>query len=145
MPCCLNVGCNGRTVSIITCLHYLQVLRLEPHCVISNRTGMPLQIMHHSPSNKLQRLGDKASGVQPSQGQQPSRTPPGLKGVVADPRQDWTSCMDVPAGTLTPLPCACNHTFRGSVRIKCPAVCSKMLWTLVPLTSPLESQFTCDH
>lgn len=77
-----------------------QVLRLEPHCVISNRTGLPLQIMHYSSGNKVQRLGGKATGLQPSQGQQPPRTPPGLKGVVANPQQDWTSCMDVPTGTI---------------------------------------------
>ncbi|KAL3132004.1 hypothetical protein ABBQ32_14227 [Trebouxia sp. C0010 RCD-2024] len=76
------------------------VLRLEPRCVISNRTGTPLQVMHYSAASKVQRLGGKASGVRPSQGQQPTRTPPGLKGVVGDPHQDWTSCMDVPVGAL---------------------------------------------
>ncbi|DBB13347.1 TPA: hypothetical protein ACH3X3_005082 [Trebouxia sp. C0006] len=49
------------------------VLRLEPHCVISNRTGTPLQIMHLNTGNK---------------------------GVVANPQQDWTSCIDVPTGAL---------------------------------------------
>ena len=82
----------------------MQVLRLEPHCVISNRTGTPLQIMHYSADNKVQRLGGKATGVQPSRVQQPRRTPPGLKGVVANPQQDWTSCIDVPTGML-----ACSH------------------------------------
>ncbi len=82
------------------CLPCMQVLRLEPHCVISNRTGTPLQIMHFNTSNKVQRLGGKATGVQPSRGQQPQRAPPGLKGVVANPQQDWTSCIDVPAGML---------------------------------------------
>ena len=77
------------------------MLRLEPHVVISNRTGTPLQIMHHSPATRLQRLGNKATGVQPAQSQQPQRTPPGLKGVVANPQQDWTSCIDIPIGTST--------------------------------------------
>ncbi|KAL0043252.1 hypothetical protein WJX82_004252 [Trebouxia sp. C0006] len=76
------------------------VLRLEPHCVVSNRTGTPLQIMHFNTGNKVQRLGGKATGVQPSWGQQPQRAPPGLKGVVAKPQQDWTSCIDVPTGAL---------------------------------------------
>ena len=55
------------------CLLCVQVLRLEPHCVISNRTGTPLQIMHFNTGNKVQRLGSKATGVQPSRGQQPQR------------------------------------------------------------------------
>ncbi len=67
------------------CLLCVQVLRLEPHCVISNRTGTPLQIMHLNTGNKVQRLGGKATGVQPSRGQQPQMAPPGLKGVVANP------------------------------------------------------------
>ncbi len=37
------------------CLLCVQVLRLEPHCVISNRTGTPLQIMHFNTGNKVQR------------------------------------------------------------------------------------------
>ncbi|DBB13383.1 TPA: hypothetical protein ACH3X3_005116 [Trebouxia sp. C0006] len=82
------------------CLLGVQVLRLEPHCVVSNRTGTPLQIMHFNTGNKVQRLGGKATGVQPSWGQQPQRAPPGLKGVVAKPQQDWTSCIDVPTGLL---------------------------------------------
>lgn len=88
----------------------MQVLRLEPRCVISNRTGTPLQVMHYSAASKVQRLGGKASGVRPSQGQQPTRTPPGLKGVVGDPHQDWTSCMDVPVGAITTLLFACRQT-----------------------------------
>ena len=82
------------------CLLCVQVLRLEPRCVISNRTGTPLQIMHFNTGNKVQRLGGKATGVQPSRGQQPQMAPPGLKGVVANPQQDWTSCIDVPTGLL---------------------------------------------
>ena len=54
--------------------------------------------MHFSPNSKVQQLGGKATGIQPSQGQQRQRTPPGLRGVVADPQQDWTSCIDIPAG-----------------------------------------------
>ncbi|DBA72324.1 TPA: hypothetical protein ACH3X2_010565 [Trebouxia sp. C0005] len=76
------------------------VLRLEPHCIIPNRTGTPVQIMHFSTGNKLQRLGGKATQVQPSRGQQPQRAPPGVKGVVANPQQDWTSCIDAPTGAL---------------------------------------------
>lgn len=79
-------------------LMLLQVLRLEPRSVISNHTGTPLQIMHYSSGNKVQRLGDKATGVQPSRTQQPQSPPPGLKGVVANPQQDWTSCIDIPTG-----------------------------------------------
>ena len=41
--------------------------------------------MHFNNSNKVQHLGGKATGVQPSRGQQPQRAPPGLKGVVANP------------------------------------------------------------
>ncbi len=91
-------------LSCQACLLGVQVLRLEPHCVISNRTSTPLQIMHFNTGNKVQRLGDKATGVQPSRGQQPQRAPPGLKGVVANPQQDWTSCIDVPTGLLCSQP-----------------------------------------
>lgn len=116
------MGSNSTLPPLLPCL---QVLRLEPHCVISNRTGVPLQIMHHSPSNRLQRLGGKALGVQPSRSQQPHQAPPGLKGVVADPRQDWTSCIDVPAGAITALFHACKlvvtrHCFHQ--------MCSNLLW-----------------
>ena len=64
--------------------------------------------MHYRADNKVQRLGGKATGGQPSRVQQPRRTPPGLKGVVANPQQDWTSCIDVPTGMLacTWLHCA---------------------------------------
>ena len=133
-------------VLIITCPYSVQVLRLEPHCVISNRTGIPLQIMHYNPSNKLQPLGGKASGVQPSQGQQPSRTPPGLKGVVADPRQDWTSCMDVPAGAIRPMFCAFKHAVRGSImkmiNDHVRSTLKKTSWASVPLTCLGKSQHT---
>ena len=78
--------------------------------------------MHHSTGNKVQRLGDKASGLQPSQGQQPHRTPPGLKGVVADPQQDWTSCIDVPVGEITILPRTCNKIARGTLVVKYSSV-----------------------
>ena len=66
----------------------VQVLKLEPHCVISNRTDTPLQIMHFNIGNKVQRSGGKATGIQRSRGQQPQRAPPGLKGAVARPQQD---------------------------------------------------------
>ena len=98
-------------------LTVVQVLRLEPRCVISNRTGTPLQVMQYSAASKVQRLGGKASGVQPSQGQQPPRTPPGLKGVVADPNQDWTSCMEVPVGMMTALRC-CKQSIWRLFRVK---------------------------
>jgi len=99
-----TISVAGMQLSVDFCCRLcrvcVQVLRLEPHCVISNRTGTPLQIMHFNTGNKVQRLGGKATGVQPSRGQQPQRAPPGLKGVVANPQQDWTSCIDVPTGLL---------------------------------------------
>ncbi|KAL0026185.1 hypothetical protein WJX79_010473 [Trebouxia sp. C0005] len=88
------------------------VLRLEPHCIIPNRTGTPVQIMHFSTGNKLQRLGGKATQVQPSRGQQPQRAPPGVKGVVANPQQDWTSCIDAPTGALGVAPPQPSETAR---------------------------------
>ncbi|KAL0023442.1 hypothetical protein WJX79_002822 [Trebouxia sp. C0005] len=57
-------------------------------------------IMHFNTANKVQRLGGKATGVQPSRGQQPQSAALGLKGVVANPQQEWTSCIDVPTGAL---------------------------------------------
>jgi len=103
-----TISVAGMQLSVNFCCQLchmcLQVLRLEPHCVISNRSGTPLQIMHFNTDNKVQRLGGKATGVQPSRGQQPQRAPPGLTGVVANPQQDWTSCIDVPTGTLCNLP-----------------------------------------
>ncbi|DBB13333.1 TPA: hypothetical protein ACH3X3_005068 [Trebouxia sp. C0006] len=84
------------------------VLRLEPHCVIPNRTGTPLQSMHFNTGtplqithfntgNKVQRLGGKATGVQPSRGQQPQRAPPGLKGVGCALEHEVRLAGSVPA------------------------------------------------
>ena len=76
----------------------MQVLRLEPHCLVSNRTGIPLQLMHYSSSSSVQRMGNKATGVQPSRAQQPQRGPSGLQEGGSRQDQDWTSCTDIPAG-----------------------------------------------
>ncbi|DBA65520.1 TPA: hypothetical protein ACH3X2_003176 [Trebouxia sp. C0005] len=116
------------------------VLRLEPHCLISNRTGTPLQIMHFSTSNKAQRLGGKATGVQPSRGQQPQRAPPGLKGVVANPQQDWTSCIDVPTRALG---VAVHWSIKSDSRAVCLRFGSQTAGSgvNVPWSHPIEASF----
>ncbi|KAL0043259.1 hypothetical protein WJX82_006661 [Trebouxia sp. C0006] len=116
------------------------VLRLEPHCVVSNRTGTPLQIMHFNTGNKVQRLGGKATGVQPSWGQQPQRAPPGLKGVVAKPQQDWTSCIDVPTGALG---VAVHWSMKSDLRAVCLRFGPQTAGSGVtaPWSHPVEASF----
>ncbi|DBB13379.1 TPA: hypothetical protein ACH3X3_005112 [Trebouxia sp. C0006] len=116
------------------------VLRLEPHCVIFNCTGTPLQIMHFNTSNKVQRLGGKATGVQPSRGQQPQRAPPVLKGVVANPQQDWTSCIDVPTGALG---VAVHWSMKSDLRAVCLRFGPQTAGSGVtaPWSHPVEASF----
>ncbi|KAK9819963.1 hypothetical protein WJX72_004515 [[Myrmecia] bisecta] len=81
-------------------------LRLEPHIVISNCTGIPLQLMQYRSDYVTETLSEKARGVQPASGTGLPRAtgqqgqPPGLKSVSSDPSVDWTSCMDLPAGAV---------------------------------------------
>ena len=84
----------------------LQALRLEPHHVVSNHTGIPLQMMHFQPRNMKASLArgavevnraTTASGLPRASATGPSGQP-GLKGAVHEPDVDWTSVLDLPAG-----------------------------------------------
>ena len=88
----------------------LQALRLEPHHVVSNHTGIPLQLMHFHPDSMQETYGHKAGGtVKISRSTTPSGLPqarpagpsgqPGLKGAVHEANVDWTSVLDLPAGS----------------------------------------------
>ena len=74
--------------------HCAQVLRLEPHIMVSNRTGIPLQVMHFN-DRMQQTFDDQAGGATHPQG--------------AAPRH-----LDIPAGACTALSlsqtrCSCNR------------------------------------
>ncbi|KAK9827173.1 hypothetical protein WJX74_009221 [Apatococcus lobatus] len=79
------------------------VLRLESHVILSNRTGVPLQVMQYSSAATMQPLSQAAIGVEPASGPglprgQPGQNyPPGLKGAIVDQSVDWTTCMELPA------------------------------------------------
>ena len=81
------------------------MLRLESHAIMSNRTGIPLQVMQYTSEATMQPLGQAAIGVEPAtgpglpKGQPGQHFPPGLKGAIVDQSVDWTTCMELPAGT----------------------------------------------
>ena len=91
-----------------------QVMRLESHCVVSNRTGIPLQLMQWRSDALWETFDDKAGGgtlVKDSKGGLPratSQTPaqPGFKAAVNDPAVDWTSYIDLPPGAQQPGLCS---------------------------------------
>ena len=70
-----------------------QVLRLEPHILFSNRTGIPLQLMHFN-EGMQQTFDDKAGGATHPNGAAKGR-------------------LDIPAGwgtlTVTPSISTCSH------------------------------------
>lgn len=95
-----------------------QALRLEPHHVISNHTGLPLQLMHFQPDSMQETYRRKAGGaVEVGGSTTPSGLPrappagpsgqPGLKGAVHEPDVDWTSVLDLPAGATSLGRCLC--------------------------------------
>ena len=96
------LGCSRINLSLLVC----QVLRLESYCVVSNRTGIPLQLMQWQASDSHQVFDNKAGGgtaLRESKQGLPKRkadTPlqPGLKAAIQDPSVDWTSCLDLPVG-----------------------------------------------
>jgi hypothetical protein len=81
-------------------------MRLESYCVISNRTGIPLQLMQWHSKVTAETFDDGAGGgtlVDGGKGGLPRRThhtpvQPGLQAAIRDPGVDWTSCMDLPTG-----------------------------------------------
>ena len=81
-------------------------MRLESYCVVSNRTGIPFQLMQWQATTAKQTFDDNAGGgtaLSDCKGGLPKRkqeTPlqPGLKAAIEDPSIDWTSCLDLPIG-----------------------------------------------
>ena len=84
----------------------LQVMRLESYCVVSNRTGIPLQLLQCHRGVTAETYDDGAGGgtlVDGGKAGLPRRTQdtpvqPGLQAAIRDPGVDWTSCMDIPIG-----------------------------------------------
>ena len=68
----------------------VQVLRLEPHIMISNRTGIPLQVMHFN-QQMQQTFDDQAGGA-------------------THPRGSGSRLLDIPAGENT-----CSHHCRLAI------------------------------
>ena len=87
-----------------------QALRLDPHIVITNRTGVPLQLMEPRPNAQSEGIGGAfpephtPSGMPrtrgPASGQQ--SPPQGLRALVSEPGTDWASCVGLPPGALSP-------------------------------------------
>ena len=85
----------------------MQVMRMQPFCSISNRTGLGLQLLQWQPSLCAQHYDDQAGGgtaVQNSirglpraQGRS-SLGPLSMGNATKDSSVDWTSCMELPAG-----------------------------------------------
>ena len=94
---------------------WLQALRLEPYLVISNQTGIPLQLMQprrgavqqsfagvapsRATSDGLPRAGVPPAG-RPSFGQGPP--PQGLRSAISAQDADYTSTLDLPTGVQSP-------------------------------------------
>ena len=82
---------------------------------MSNRTGVPLQVMQYTSEATMQPLGQAAIGVEPAtgpglpRGQPGQHFPPGLKGAIVDQSVDWTTCMELPAGELFHLRICSRH------------------------------------
>lgn len=81
-------------------------MRLESYCVVSNRTGIPFQLMQWQANTARQTFDDNAGGCtvlsdcKEGLPKRKAETPlqPGLKAAIQDPSIDWTSCLDLPAG-----------------------------------------------
>ena len=97
---------------------FLQALRLEPYLVISNQTGIPLQLMQprgvqhffsgvvpsRATRDGLPRAGVPPAGRSSFTGQ---GAPSGLPAAISAPDADYTSTVDLPTGdTCTPEMCA---------------------------------------
>lgn len=86
-------------------------MQLESYCVVSNRTGIPLQLMQWQSNGLKETFDNKAGGgidVIDNVGGLPKRkaeTPlqPGLQAAIQDPSVDWTACLNLPIGRALPL------------------------------------------
>ena len=91
----------------------LQALRLEPYLVISNQTGVPLQLMQP----RRGKIQQSFAGVVPSRptadGLPRAGVPPagrsftgqgglpeGLSSAISTPKADYTSTVDLPTGDI---------------------------------------------
>lgn len=91
----------------------LQALRLEPYLVISNQTGVPLQLMQprrgtiqqsfagvvpsRATGDGLPRVGVPPAG-RSFTGQ--GGLPEGLTSAISAPQADYTSTVDLPTGDI---------------------------------------------
>ena len=127
---CLNLlPCRSSHVSLRCQKSSLQALRLEPYLVISNQTGIPLQLMQPrrgavqqsfagvAPSQAthdgLPRAGVPPAG-RPSFGQGPP--PQGLRSAISAQDADYTSTLDLPTGAQSPACLKLTHSFPAGPR-----------------------------
>lgn len=98
--------------------------------MVTNRTGVPLQLMQWRSDVAAETFDDKAgggtmlssskSGLPRATGRTPQ--PPGIQAAIRDPEIDWTSCMHLPTGRVHSLadeqwkPAAPNGVAWGSIR-----------------------------
>ena len=82
----------------------LQALRIAHHTVVSNRTGIPLQLMHASTQDVSRQLGRQSAGTLPAARERqegalrPPASAPGLRAALPDTGLDWQSSLELPAG-----------------------------------------------
>ena len=117
----------------------LQALRLEPYLVISNQTGIPLQLMQPrrgavqqsfagiAPSQAtrdgLPRAGVPPAG-RPSFGQGPP--PQGLRSAISAQDADYTSTLDLPTGARSTAPSELSF-FSGLTKSMCQSALCECL------------------
>lgn len=82
----------------------LQALRIAHHTVVSNRTGIPLQLMHASTQDVSRQLGRQSAGTLPAARERQqgavraTASAPGLRAALPDTGLDWQSSLELPAG-----------------------------------------------
>ncbi len=85
-----------------------QALRLEPHCVISNNTGVPLQLMQYRSCNVVQRTR-RDGGSPGGGGVMPQRPSSGalkmglsMAASLAEAAPESSTTVDLPVGRFCP-------------------------------------------
>ena len=109
LQCCLTA-----LASLISLMPIMQALRLEPYLVISNQTGVPLQLMQPRRGaiqqsfagivpSRATRDGLPRVGIPPAGRTYTGQGPPpeGLRTAISAADADYTSTVDLPTGAIT--------------------------------------------